>query len=106
MDFDKIQKLSNKYLDSKKHFERAFKVDQPAYQPAREKEKKTGSSSSLSNEVFDLKKGIGPKKLQDGKEICLYYNTVSGCKSTVCRYEHACAFLNPPPLVELVNSSA
>jgi hypothetical protein len=91
MVFEKIDKLATRYLDNKKHFEKTFKIEQTKVSdtPKDQKNKK----QTLREEVIFLKKKIGSKKTATGKDICIYYNTSQGCKSTVCRYEHACCWV-------------
>ena len=96
MVFEKIDKLADRYMGNKKHFEKTFKVEtnEPLERsPIKEAKKQPNAAKKLREEVIMLKKRIGSRKPASGKDICVYFNTSAGCKSTVCRYEHVCCWV-------------
>ena len=83
MMFEKIDKLSSKFLDNKKHFEKQFKVEQKTPEDSKPKTK--------FNEVMDLRKSVKGKMTSKGKEPCVFFNSTYGCNNKhSCRFEHSC----------------
>ena len=90
MEFDKIDKLATRYLDNKKHFEKTFKIEPGNVEVPRDPKKQKSKALVVREEVKELKKSVGNRKTISGKEICFWFNTSKGCRSTVCRFEHGC----------------
>ena len=89
MEFEKIDKLATRYIDNRKHFEKTFKVDENTEEP-KEPKKIKSKALLMREEIKELRKAAGSRKTVSGKEVCFWYNTSQGCRSTVCRFEHGC----------------
>ena len=89
MIFEKVDKLANKYLDNKRHFEQQFKVEQT--QPKDINTPIKTNAQKLNDEVRDLRRSTRGLKTSKGKDVCLYFNITAGCKmKTQCKFEHSC----------------
>ena len=90
MMFEKIDRLADKFLDNKKHYEKQFKTEQSSKEP----DSDTPKSKNLKyNEVRDLRKSLKGLKTSSGKDPCLFFNTTFGCNSENCRFAHSCCAL-------------
>lgn len=89
MEFEKIDKLATRYIDNRKHFEKTFKIDGNVEEPKDPKKTKP-KALLMREEIKELRKAAGSRKTVSGKEVCFWFNTNQGCRSTVCRFEHGC----------------
>ena len=89
MMFEKVDRLANKYLDNKRHYEQQFKVEQS--QPKDNTPIKT-NAQKLNEEIRDLRRGTRGLKTGKGRDVCLYFNTSVGCKMKAqCKFDHSCS---------------
>ena len=57
---------------------------------SREPSKTKPKALLLREEIKELRKAAGSRKTVSGKEVCFWFNSSQGCRSTVCRFELGC----------------
>ena len=97
MFFAALDKMAEEFLNNRRNYDRQLRSDQSQSEGNLNKKAKMDRPPSKvmthRQEVDNMRKRVGSLKTKGGKEVCVYFNSTAGCRSTTCRFFHGCCFV-------------